>query len=417
MFKKFNMILIVLLMIFLIYDAFFNPHNKQTLNEIFEIKNEPIEIRFVSSWGGEDNKSGILDQVLNEFNSKHPDILVINESMSGEDFLYNLKTDFASNHPPDVFGLWPGSDLEKLIELGMVADLKPIIESDQSWGQVFDDDIYSEYLSKEHVYSIPFELIYEGLFINKTILDRYRIAVPENFEDLANAVKRLRSFNVLPIAYNNTPEGSYIYQNIVASIGGVEIESDELELFEAMKIGADKIKYLYDLKAFPEDAFMLDDYSRDQLFRDGKAAMIVQGSWFINEDLGKNNEIVFIPFPYDESNKRLTYGLGNGNFHISSNCYEDESRKDAAILFLKYLVSKESVLKFDALPGFISSLEMDSPKTNQFVTAYFSDVAEHVKPVDHLVDRSKWERHIIFQFPMMLEGQITVEALLNELKH
>lgn len=416
MFKKFNIALILLLMMFLIYDAFFNRNNKQALNESFYNANDPIEIRFVSSWGGEDNKSEILDQVLNEFNTNNPDIVVINESMSGEDFLYNLKTDFASNHPPDVFGLWPGSDLEKLIELGMVADLKPLIESDQNWRQAFRDDIYNEYLSKAEVYSIPFEIIYEGLFINKTIFDRYQISIPENFEDLVRAVKRLRSFDVLPIAYNNTPEGSYIYQNIVASIGGIAIETDESKLLEAMQIGAEKIKLLYDIEAFPEDAFMLDDYSRDQLFRDGKAAMIVQGSWFINEDLGKKNEIVFIPFPYNEANKRLTYGLGNGNFHISTNCYEDEAHKAAAVKFLKYLVSKESVLKFDVLPGFVSSLKADSSKLNQFIKADFSTIKENIKPVDHLVDRSNWESHIVFKFPMMLEGQMTVDDLLDELK-
>ena len=85
-----------------------------------------ISLRFISSWGGVDTKSDPLQQVLNGFMEDNSDIEVINESMYGEDFLHKLKTDFASGYNPDVFGLWPGSDIRSLVEAGKV-DRKSVV--------------------------------------------------------------------------------------------------------------------------------------------------------------------------------------------------------------------------------------------------------------------------------------------------
>ncbi len=373
---------------------------------------EPVTIRFYSSWGGEDNKSEIVDQLIQDFNKANPDVIVVNESMSGEDFLFNLKTDFASNHPPDVFGLWPGSDLKQLVELGKVADIKPALLQDQAWLQRFKPSVVEDYFEEDAVYSVPFEMIYEGLFINTSLFEVYNIEVPSDITSLESACKALKARQIVPIAYNATPEGSFLYQTMVASIGGKEIEDDPQLLKKTMIEAADEMKRLYEMGAFPKEAFLLDDYSRNQMFLEGNAAMIAQGSWYVDEEFGQNFNVSFIPFPYKENENRAIYGLGNGYFHVSSEAEKDGRKWDASIRFLKFLTSEESCNRFHTLAGFESSLkcsdEMEGTIKMQGAKAY-------VAPIDHLVNRSVWESDTVKRFPLFFTNKISSESLIDSL--
>ena len=53
------------------------------------------------------------------------------------------------------------------------------------------------------------------------------------------------------------------------------------KLDDAYIKGMDYMRELYRLHAFPDNLFMIDDKGRNNLFLEKKAAMIVQGSWFI----------------------------------------------------------------------------------------------------------------------------------------
>lgn len=72
---------------------------------------EKVRLRFISSWGGVDSKAETLQEIFVRFTNENPNIEIINESLFGEDFLPKIKTDFASGNNPDVFGIWPGSDI------------------------------------------------------------------------------------------------------------------------------------------------------------------------------------------------------------------------------------------------------------------------------------------------------------------
>ena len=77
---------------------------------------EKTTLKFISSWGGADPQAETLNDILTEFMENNKDVEIINESVSGDDFLTKIKADFASGYDPDVFGLWPGSDIDALIK-------------------------------------------------------------------------------------------------------------------------------------------------------------------------------------------------------------------------------------------------------------------------------------------------------------
>ena len=123
--------------------------------------NSRITLRFICSWGGVDSKAEMLKQILSQFENRYPDISVINESLFGEDFLPKIKTDFASGNDPDVFGLWPGSDIKKLVKAGKVADLTGLLMDNLAWKRQFNPDMWSYTTYNARIYGLPFEIIFE----------------------------------------------------------------------------------------------------------------------------------------------------------------------------------------------------------------------------------------------------------------
>lgn len=380
-------------------------------------------IRFISSWGGVDSKAKTLKDILTGFAKDNPDIEVVNDSLFGEDFLPKIKTDFASGNNPDVFGLWPGSDITALIKAGKVADLTGLLDGDPVWKQSFSRDMWAYTTYDGKIYGLPVEVIFECLFINSDLFEKYNVKAPETFEELKTAVNTFKENKIIPIAYNTVAEGTFLYQNIIAMIGGRTDAENPFEggkvkncYIEAMKY----IKELYDMGAFPADCFTLTNNERNSLFKEKKAAMIVQGSWFIGDFPPEDLTVDIIHLPYiperDTPRTTMVYGLGGGSFHMSQTAAEDGKKQEASLKLLKALTSEKTAATFASDTGMISNVNIskyniDYRKLTIKGKRMLSEAKVLVGPPDSFVDRSSWEKDIAQQFPYYLEGKTSAEEL------
>ena len=167
-------------------------------------------------------------------------------------------------------------------------------------GTIFNSNTWEYTMVNKRIYGLPFERIYEGLFVNKKMFSKYNVKVPETFEELLTAVKVFSSNKIPSISYNSTAEGSYLYQAIVAGLGGKKNveepfadKTDKNCYVEGMRV----MKQLYDMGAFPADCFLMSSVDRDERFLDGKIPMIVQGTWFNGKFDSKDKWVDFVPFP------------------------------------------------------------------------------------------------------------------------
>jgi ABC-type sugar transport system, periplasmic component len=380
-------------------------------------------IRFISSWGGVDSKAKTLKDVLNEFVKDNQDIEVVNDSLFGEDFLPKIKTDFASGNDPDVFGLWPGSDINSLTKAGKVAELTTILNKDPEWKKSFGADMWDYTTYDGKIYGLPVEVIFECLFVNRDLFEKYSVKMPETFEELKNAVAVFNEHGIIPIAFNTAAEGTFLYQNIITMIGG---RKDAENPFEEKKVKAcyteamKYIKELYDMDAFPVNCFSLTNSERNSLFKEKKAAMIVQGSWFIGDfspdDLSV--DILHIPFINGTGSSKATmvYGIGGGSFHMSQVVLKDSLKMDASVKLLKALTSEKTALKFAKDTGMISNVDINKFQINYHRLTIkgkkmLAEANILVGPPDSFVDRSSWEKDIAQQFPYYLEGKIDAQKV------
>lgn len=384
-----------------------------------EPSSEKVTIRFLNSWGGFDSNAAALKIIFNDFMDANHDIEIINDARFGDDFLPKLKTDFASGNAPDVFGIWPGSDMEALVRAGKAADLTDLLDADPAWKQSFNPDAWSYTTFDGRIYGLPVEIIYEALFVNQSLFDAYNVPIPETYEQLKQAVTIFRDNNMVPIAYNANPEGSYIYQNIIARLGGRQgVEGISECYVQAMRI----MKELYDLGAFPRNAYSLSDRERNDMFLNGDAAMIVQGSWFTSDlyDAKLQDVVKIIPFPaFDEAETGypLVYGLGCGTFFMSSSAEKDEVKREASLRLLRALTSPEASLTLTRNSGFISNIDLSDyrDETNDLYDVgirLIESAEELVPPPDSVVDRVVWEQIIVPGFPDIFQkGEVGIQQV------
>lgn len=398
--------------------------NKAQVSDSVNENNLPVQsttLNLMTSWGGVDSKAGTLNEIILKFEKDNPSIKISNQSIFGDDYLPTLKAKFASGSAPDVFGLWPGSDINNLIKAGKVADITDILNQDRTWMDSFKQQSFSHTTYNNRIYGIPFELVFEGLFINKDLFTKYNVKEPVNYKELKDAITIFKQNGVIPIAYNSSPEGSYIYQNMIASLGGSQgveefIVNNKINKYyiEAMKY----MKELYKMGAFPKDALTLNSNERNNLFIKKQAAMIVQGSWFIPY---LDESVKMIPFPsMSKGDRKIPTGLGNGTFYISKTAWNTPNGVDNTVKFMKYLTSKETAAYFYEKTGLISNLNMEmnsaySALAKQSIGLYESTQEKNKSLIpDHIIDRSAWEDIVIKQFPYFLEGEKTPEGIWDQ---
>ncbi|ACM59724.1 raffinose/stachyose/melibiose transport system substrate-binding protein [Caldicellulosiruptor bescii] len=394
-------------------------NTQKTIEESVTIENEELEvntkIRFLSPWGGSDPYAETLSFVLQKFQEENPGVTIVNESLFGDDFLIKLQTDFASGNPPDVFGLFPGSVRDLLIKRKQIAELTNILKKDVKWYQSFYSNMWKYVTFNGKIYGVPLETIVECLFVNKDIFEKYNLKVPQTLDDLISVSKILKSKGIIPIAFNAQPEGTYIYQNIIVSIGTkYEVENPikngefSLPYIKAL----DYLKVLYKAGAFPANYYSLTSKQRNDLFLTKKAAMIVQGSWFIPKCDPKTVDIYIFPQANEKGKKHLIYGLGAGTFYVSSQAWQDIEKRNSAIKLLKFLSSEKIARIFVERTGLISNVKIKNPPNvknslRSKVEGLIKEADVLVAPPDHFVDRMVWEEVITKNIPYYLQGTIS----------
>ncbi|MDD4001047.1 MAG: extracellular solute-binding protein, partial [Bacilli bacterium] len=119
--------------------------------------------------------------------------------------------------------------------------------------------------------------------------------------------------------------------------------------------GLKLINKVADLDWFGPTKGQQDNTTANQLFLEGKAAMILDGSWFAGQVTSKTtvkpDKTIMMPFPAipaSEGGKNEVYmqsGFTSG-FYISKKAWENPDKRDLCVKFIEKMTSKEAITKF-----------------------------------------------------------------------
>lgn len=228
------------------------------------------------------------------------------------------------------------------------------------------------------LYSTPMFSWYMTLFCNKTLFNKAGAKLPETYDELVDAVKKLKTLDgVTPLAAGAKDgwNAAFVYQALalreVGATGVNEMLSGKKEFGdEGYKKAAQKVSDLYKLGAFGENPLEQGNDDANAAFENGKAAMRIMGSWFANnvytDEAATVNpeEVVALKIPMISDGKGESTDYCGGyveSFWVNNNTkYKEEAAK-----FCIYINEKMGVASYETGSGFSGwTTKADESKLN-----------------------------------------------------
>ena len=256
------------------------------------------------------------------------------------------RTALAGGAGPDVVGT-PGPSFA--VELAKAGQLLPLDQFAQSegWAESFVPWALDLGKVNGQLYSMPGEVETLVLYYNKTLFEEKGYALPKTMDELMALAEQIEADGLIPFGHGNAewrPANEWFVGEFLNHIAGPdrvyqaltgEIRWDDpafVQAIDALTTMQQNGWFMGGLDRYYTATF--DDFHA--AFGDGKAAMNIEGTWFMQdvtqyfgEEAGNENDWGWVPMPSTDG--RPVYDLG-----IGSTLSINKNAKDPAAV-AKYL--------------------------------------------------------------------------------
>lgn len=348
---------------------------------------EEVTIRLLTRMAGTTPQVEIYNDIIKEFQEKHPEVKIIDDSQSDESAFNNiLSTDIASGNVANIFRIQGVANLSEYIENGLLLNIQPYIEEDEEWGGGFTEGSLSYYQVPgiEGTYAVPMESGLIGVYYNEAMLKEAGYEeFPETWTEFLDCIEKLKEQNVIPIAMGaqSTYMGGHLHDQIfykwlgteaAKKLGSREMKWTDEEVVQTLQFEKD----LIDAGAFdPSAAGITDDIAMTQ-FQQGEAAMVITGPWNISrftdeEETPVASEIRVAKFPYFEEKPEFkNQDMQTLSPYMISGKLEGKEL-DLTIELVKMLTNKEAAKRYAEEAAFLiprTDIDLDESKCSELFT-------------------------------------------------
>ena len=337
-----------------------------------------ITLNVWHQWSNDTNElKGRYEEAVKAYEKENPNVKIKTETLDTEAYKTKINAEFAGDAKGiDVFYWWGAGTAKKLVDAGKVMALDNYLTDDIKSKMVEGSTSAFEYDGK--LYSVPMFSWYMTLFCNKALFDKAGAKLPETYDELVDAVKKLKTIDgVTPMAAGAKDgwNAAFVYQALalreVGATGVNEMLSGKKEFGdEGYKKAAQKVADLYKMGAFGENPLEQGNDDANAAFENGKAAMRIMGSWFANNVYTdkaatvKPEEVVALKIPTISDGKGEASDYGGGyveSFWVNNNTkYKEEAAK-----FCIYINEKMGVASYETGSGFSGwTTKADESKLN-----------------------------------------------------
>jgi xylobiose transport system substrate-binding protein len=304
-----------------------------------------------------DSGNTVEQQLVDTFN-KTSDVKIVLDTIPGADYQQKLQTIIGTSNAPDIFFNWGGGSISDFVESDLLLPLDDFIEEDPGLKDNFLPSVFNTAVIDGKSYGIPMRGTQPVmLFNNKQVLADNGITAPATWDELLEAVEKLKAAGITPIALGGADQWTtlmwfeYVYDRVAGPELFEKALAGDTKVWEsaASKKSLGMLKDLIDAGAFGTnyDSVKFTDGGSPTLLRTGKAAFELMGSWeyatqqdvdptFAETNLG------YTEFPAVEGGRGDAKNLvGNtNNFYsvLKATRYPDTARD-----FLKLMYSDEFV--------------------------------------------------------------------------
>lgn len=307
---------------------------------------EGVVLKTVSCFAGNNSSAAAYVEILKAYETETGNRVEDTSAASDEAWKASVLYDFAAGNEPDILFFFAANGDSAPI----LSRVVPIAEINAAYPRLHltQNPLLAE--ADGMVYAIPARPFWEGLFVNADLFEQYELELPTDWAKLETAIHTFREAGIVPISVSLSDIPHYIAE--FAMLAGGEPQAYAArpktlsDVPQSWYRGMELIRRLYEIGAFADDVNATTEVVASQLFREKKAAMQVDGSWFASSILQENMDTTLVmPFPAyaKEANGTAIIGGVSMGFYLTRKAWNDPSKRDAAVQLLAHLTCEESL--------------------------------------------------------------------------
>jgi multiple sugar transport system substrate-binding protein len=309
-------------------------------------KNQAIEIT-LSGWQSNPTESRLLEEVLDQFEKKYPNIRVKREVINSQ-YMDVIKTRLIGEVAPDVFYL-DALEAPLLMKYKVLEPLNSYIQPEFKIAD-FEPTLLNAFRQNNKIYGIPKDFTTLALFYNKAAFTKANLTQPpKTWNEFIQYSKVLtKQGNVKQFGFAVTPELPR-QQFLLQAFGGRLVDRNNYAAFASPE-GLKGLQLVVDQYRRDRSAAQPSDVgasSGDEMFGRGNAAMMLSGAWTIPyfRETFPNLEFSTAEVPTINGKK------GTMAYTVAYVMNRSSKHKQAAWKLIEYLTSSEG-MKVSGNQGF-----------------------------------------------------------------
>ena len=163
-----------------------------------------VTLNVTTTYAGEDSNAQNYKESVAAWEEESGNKVEDSSATSDESFKSRIITDFEAGSEPDVLFFFNGVDANQFVEQGKVVSVDEIREEYPDYASNMKDDLLGASPVDGVNYSIPVNGYWEGMFVNKEVLEEAGVELPteettwEEFLEMCEAIKAAGYTDMLP---------------------------------------------------------------------------------------------------------------------------------------------------------------------------------------------------------------------------
>lgn len=340
------------------------PAKEHTTSEVKESPKESTEakaavtLNVTTTYAGNDGNAENYQQAIADWQSQTGNKVNDASATSDETFKARVLSDFETGSEPDILFFFNGVDSNAFVEAGKVVSIDTIRSEYPDYASNMKDGMLGASPTDGINYSVPVNGYWEGMFVNKSVCESAGVEIPDastTWDEFLETCQKIKDAGYSPIAASLATIPHYwfefsIYNYLDPATHNILPEDATDEHGTAWISGINDMKSLYEKGFFPDNTLTGTDDETVQMFIDGKAAFLIDGSWKVGgiesmTDNIDNFTVTYVPGKNNRKTTDIIGGLSSG-YYITKKAWDDPEKRDAAVDFITYMTSDEMVSKF-----------------------------------------------------------------------
>lgn len=367
---------------------------------------EPLTLKVVTSYGADDGNRKNFEKAVADYEASTGNLVSDDSAKASEEWRFKVFTDFETGSDPDVLFFFTNADAESFIRANKLVSIEEIRAVYPDYASNMKQSMMATAEDGKH-YAVPSAGYWENLFVNRRVLESCGVGIPGpdyTWEQFLEDCQKIKAAGFTPIACSLYEIPHYWFEFAVMNNGSLETQLELPKLENGHLVEEDEtaqkwiaaledIRGLYDAGFFPANTLTATDSETVNLFAEGKAAFLIDGSWkcgFFAENFANRLSdyvVCCVPGKGERPATDTIGGISMGYF-ITRKAWQNTQKRAAAVEFVSQLTSDETLstfvttevtaLKNGADPENLNAIQQSAADCNSEITGIVGAVQDTI---------------------------------------